>query len=67
MEYHIDPFGNKIFVGTRLFVSRIPRKDGKFRCEYLFGISGRRIGKILTKDKIEAERAKGIEILSGVF
>ncbi len=67
MEYHIDPFGNKIFVGTRLFVSRFPRKDGKFRCEYLFCSSGRRIGKILTKEKIDAEREKGIEVLQGVF
>lgn len=34
MDYHVDPFGNKIFIGTRLFVARFPRRDGNYRCEY---------------------------------
>jgi hypothetical protein len=43
---------------TRLFVKN-RRKDGKYSVVYVYPLSGRRIGAILTAEKLAAAKASG--------
>ena len=40
---------------TKLFVPRQPRKDGKFKCTFLFTTSGRSANKLLSKEQVEVQ------------
>ena len=50
----------------RIFV-KMQRKDGKLHVVYVFPLSGVKLTKIITVDKLAEERARGYEVLGWRF
>jgi len=54
-----EGFGDVPTGKSTLYVSSLPRSDGKYAVTYVFPISGKSIKKVITKDKLDQEKKSG--------